>query len=159
MSDDFTAFLDGTDAGTQRRASDVIAADEAEPLDDDKFDDALWLALCGLVERRGEFLSGLPDGVSAYYATRLIEWEAGNGGFFGAVANCEEYLDAAEEGYVYFGDERSADLMRRVKAQQDDDDALEAFDAEVEGPPWNGVPWGDEARVSYVRSHRDEFRL
>jgi hypothetical protein len=151
----FMAHLRGA---SQRSLSEVIAADEAGTLDAD-FDDAAWMALCGLVERRGDSIIGLPAGVRAYYSTRLIEWEVANGGFTQAVFNCGEHLDAAAHGYVLLGDEWSADLMRRAQAIGDDGSALDALDEEVDGPPWNGAPWSDETRVAYVRSHRDEFRL
>ena len=158
MTDDFGDFLRRTEEATQRSVADVIAADEATAMTDEDFDDAVWLALCGRVHSMGD-LEPLAAGVRMYFATRTVEWEVGNGGFAQAVDNVAEYWGEAIAGYRLLGDEASAVLLVQVQRAAGNDDALEAFDDEVEGPPWNGVPWGDESRVRYVRDHRDDFRL
>lgn len=125
---------------------------------DADFDDALWLSLCGYIEASGAF-SSLSPAVRMYYATRLVEWEVGNGGFEQALDSAGEYWDEAMAGYRLLDDDASVDLLRRVLAAGHDEDELELLLDAMDAPPWDGVPWRDAERVAYVRAHRDEFRL
>lgn len=127
-------------------------------MNDSELDDALWLALSSRVDSI-EALQALPPGVRMYFATRMVEWEAGSGGFDAALDNAGEYIDEALAGYRLLGDLPSVDLWERVLDAADDADLLDELSDEVEGPPWNGVPWGDTPRIAYVRAHRDEFRI
>jgi hypothetical protein len=138
--------------------AEVIAADEAAPMDDAEFDDAVVISLSQRVESPAD-LRALSAGIRMYFATRLVEWEIANGGFAQAVENAAEYFNDAVAGYRLLGDEASADLIPRAQAMADDEHALQRLDDEVDGEPWNGVPWSDETRVRYLRAHRDEFRL
>jgi hypothetical protein len=163
MSVDERALLrqiaDDADAARRRQVSQVIAADEAAPMRDADFDDALWLALSGRV-RSADDLDRLPPGVQMYFATRMVEWEIANGGFEQVFENgVDEYFPSARAGYLLLGDPASAQLLDRAEAVRQDPAALDELDQELDGPPWNGVPWSDAARVAYVRTHRDEFRL
>jgi hypothetical protein len=142
----------------RRTVRDVIESDAASQMRDEDFDDALWSALCGRVTSVQD-LDGLPDGVRMYFATRMVEGDIGNGGFEHAVECTAEYFQEAITGYRLLGDHASVQLLQRAHALADDPAALAALDAEVSGSPWHGVPWGDAARLDYVRDHRDEFLL
>ncbi len=155
-SDGFAALLRRTREATLRGVRDVIDSDAALRMSDADFDDALWLALCGQVGSVDD-LKKLPDGVRMYFATRTVEWDVANGGFEHAVQCAAEYFREAAAGYRLLGDEASVELMLRALALADEPAALEALNAEVDRSPWNGVPWGDAARIRYVRDHRDEF--
>ena len=157
-SDDFLNFLMATEDATERSVGDVIAADEAKRMSDEDFDDALWLALCGQISSAND-LAPFPSGVRMYFATRMVECEIGNGGFGQLFDNgYDEYLEDAKAGYRVLGDEPSVALLERAEAMRDDFAMLDALDQEINGAPWNGVPWSDSARIAYVRDHRDEFR-
>jgi Domain of unknown function (DUF4375) len=136
--------------------ADVIATDEATPMGDGEFDDAVWMALCGRVDSPSD-LADLPPGVRMYYATRLVECEVGNGGFSQAVENVVQYFDEAIAGYRLLDDDASAELLASAQGLDPDDPELGSFDERVDGPPWNGVPWSDDVRVRYVRQQRDDF--
>lgn len=145
--------------GTRRPVSDVIAADEADPMSDSEFDDALWLALLGRIHSAAD-LARYPPGVRMYFATTMVESEIGNGGFEQVFENgVDEYFPDAKAGYLLLGDPASAQLLDRATAAAGDPAALDALDESLNGPPWNGVPWSDSKRIAYVRAHRDEFRL
>ena len=157
--DAFREGLRRTEEATRRPVSDVIATDEAAPMSDADFDDALWLALLGRIST-AEDLRGFSPGVRMYFATRMVEWEIGNGGFGQVFENgIDDYFEEAMAGYRMLDDEASVGLILRAQGPQDDEPALDALDQELDGSPWNGVPWSDELRVQYARSHRDEFRL
>jgi Domain of unknown function (DUF4375) len=148
-----------TGKASHRQVADVIAADQAKPMHDSDFDDALWLALSGRIHSATD-LAQYPAGVRMYFATRMVEWEIGNGGFEQVFENgVDEYFPAAKAGYSLLGDEASALLLDQATAARDDDAALSALDDSLDGPPWNGVPWSDAKRIAYVRAHRGEFRL
>ena len=94
-----------------------------------------------------------------YYATRMVEYDVGNGGFDHSVDCAASFYDEAIAGYRLLGDHASAELLQRAQALADDPAVLVALIDEVNGPPWHGVPWGDAARITYVREHRDEFLI
>ena len=153
-----TSITDMMAAGFQlenRSPAEVMALDEAGELDDDALDDGLWMALLG-AGVSDETLASYPAGVRMFYATRLVEWEIGNGGFSQALENARQCLEEAIAGYEMLGDHESMELLQRAIERSK---ALEALDAELDGPPWGGVPWGDARRLAYVRGHRDEFRF
>jgi hypothetical protein len=155
---EFDGLLRRVEEATKRSISDVISADESAPMDDADFDDAVWLALCGLIGSASD-LSHVPVGVRMYFATRIVEWDVANGGFDQALFNVGEYFEAAKVGYELLGDDASVDLLVRAQSSEGDEAALDALDDALDGPPWNGVPWADERRVTYVREHREEFML
>lgn len=138
-----------------KSVADVIRDDEAQPMPMEDFDDALWHASLDAVKLAEDF-HALPGGFRMYFATRMVEWEVGSGGFVEAVECAAAYWDEAIAGYRLLGDESSAELLARCKGL--DEKALETMDAVVAGPPWNGVPWSDSKRIEYVRAHRAEFR-
>lgn len=154
----FADFMKGVEEAQHRPLAEVIATDESEAMADEDFDDAIWQSLCSRVETVGD-LSAYPAGVRMYYATRLIEWEVGNGGFAQAIDNASEFFDEAIAGYRLLGDDASAALLTRARDHSSGDAILAVMDGEVNGPPWYGAPWDDAMRLQHVRAHRDEFRL
>ena len=157
-TDGFRALMRRMEEAQHRPVRDVIESDAVTPMQDGEFDDALWLALCGRIDSASD-LAGLPDGVRMYYATHLVESDVGNGGFEHSVGCTGDYYEEAIAGYRLLGDHASAALLQRAKALAHDAAALEVLADEVAGPPWHGVPWGDAARIAYVRGHRDEFLI
>ena len=158
VEDTFGELFKGVEEASRRPLAEVIAADELVAMEDEDFDEAVWHSLCSRVEAIAD-LSEHTAGVRMYFATKLIEWEIGNGGFAQAIDNASEFFEEAIAGYRLLDDEASAVLLRRASERSADDDALASMDAQLDAPPWNGVPWGDPMRLHYVRAHRDEFRL
>ena len=125
IEDMVAAFFRDAMEAAQRAPADVIAADESEPMSDEDLDSALWSSLCGRLDAGSEF-SSWPDEVQAYFATRYVDWEVGNGGFRQALANeSRRYFPAAIAGYERLGRSDLADLLREALAAPD----LAALDA------------------------------
>lgn len=108
----------------------------------------------------------LPPGVRAIYATLHVENEVNNGGFDQYFCNSEGRLaELAIEGFAYLETPRYAELMKRAVAAW----RLEETLTEVELEDWSLGVFDDEfyelgkmsdlsrIRVSFVRSHTDEF--
>jgi Domain of unknown function (DUF4375) len=138
------------------------------------FDDALW----GVVSVYGDIstIGDLPEPVRVYFATRLVEWDVGNGGFAQAAMNYLAVFEHAAKGFESLGKPDIAALIRaaakvaeREQANIDEaraggvegaveyfreGDAFDEFDERLGDVGWfeNG-----EARLSYVRAHRDDF--
>jgi hypothetical protein len=155
--------------------SKIMDEDAAGLLADVDFDDALWLALC---DRIGgpKSLANLPHPVGVYYATRLVEWEVGNGGFAQAAFNIPHWIDAAITGFEELAKPAVAALIREAKnlVQQEaqrlgaareggienafayfSDSPFGALDSRIEEVGF----WSDSERLAYVRANRDAFRL
>jgi len=109
-----------------------------------------------------------------YYATRLLEWEAGNGGIAQYFYNGEDTtIDDAIEGYDLLGHPEWAQTLRDAKtiatheaasrqAHQSRDPAV--VNQYLENSKLNDIdtrftaePWADDLRISYIRAHPDEF--
>jgi hypothetical protein len=140
-----------------------------------EFDDALWLALCNVVNDRDEAaFAALPTPVRLYFASRLVEWDVGNGGFAQAAYNVPHLFALAREGYAALGLPAAAALIARAEqliaeGHGDfdvdlEDDIGEAFDEFAESPlaelddeideaGW----WATEQRTAYVLEHRADF--
>jgi hypothetical protein len=142
-------FLRQQMEAAKREPADVIAADEVAPMSEENFDDALWSALCGRVDR-GDDVMEWPVEVRAYYATRMVDWEVGNGGFRQALTNVPECFPHAIAGYELLGRPDLANLLRNALGAPDPA-ALDALDEQLDV--------NDDLRVAYVRAHRDAFRL
>jgi Domain of unknown function (DUF4375) len=140
----------------------------------ENFDDALWGVVSGYgdISRIGE----LPEPVRVYFATRLVEWDVGNGGFAQAAMNYLGVFENAATGFESLGKPDIAALIRAAAKVAESEqanidearaggiegafeyfgegDAFDEFDERL-----NEVGWFEngEARLSYVRAHRDEF--
>jgi hypothetical protein len=129
----------------RHRPSEIIAADEAEQMDDREFNAALWDGLIGTFHptESPEVIAAWPETVRAYFATRLFEFEAAWSGLASTLDDLvRPHFDEVEAGYNLLGLPESAALVRAVAANEDDDEALRRLELSLEGPPWNGVPWG-----------------
>lgn len=155
---------------------ELLSVDESTPLEPGDFDDALWTLLCARVFEP-EDLESLPEAVSTYYASRLLEWEVGNGGFAQAAYNIPAWFPRAEAGYRALGKEASARLIQKaiqllpserqvverkglLRAKIGDvfahfrESRMAALDVQIPDAEW----WIDDERVAFVRSHRETFR-
>jgi hypothetical protein len=105
-------------------------------------------------------IAAWPETVRAYFATRLFECEVASSGLASTLDDLvRPHFDEIEAGYNLLGLPDSAALVREVAASEHSDKALRTLELRLEGPPWNGVPWADGFRVTFVRMHRDDFRL
>jgi hypothetical protein len=137
------------------------------------FDDALWCSLVDFDSLEDPDLER-PEPVWVYISTRLVECDAANGGFAQAVYNVSEWLPLAQKGYEALGKDNQARVIGQVislAAQEEErirelhgkslEDIFEYFaegvfdelDENMKDAGW----WCDEARVAYVRSHREVF--
>ena len=94
--------------------SELMQLDESGAVGDRAFDDQLWLILFDLVCSPDELIK-LPEPVWVYLASRLIEWEVGNGGFPQAAFNIPEWFPLAKAAYRKLGLERAGDLIQRAE--------------------------------------------
>lgn len=151
---------DGVAAGAppvRRSPREVVEADAVSPMGTMRFDDALYRTLCRRI-RSGKDLESHPPAVRAYFATRMIEWEIGNGGVSAAVDYAGDYLDMAAAGYRLLGQEHSAELVERIVRAETDEEQDQIMDA-IGRPPWNRIPWADAERIALVRANRDQFLI
>jgi Domain of unknown function (DUF4375) len=84
----------------------LTVAEIASLVDDDDLDDRVWLRLSSLVDYfdAAQIASEDPD-VAAYLATRVFEWELGNGGLHQYFFNFPDpdHLAVVLEGYAHLG--------------------------------------------------------
>jgi len=138
------------------------------------FDDALWGVVSAAVDMYS--IGDLPEPVRVYFATRLLEWDVGNGGFAQAAMNYLDIFEHAAMGFESLDRPAIAALIRAAAEVAESekaniDEAREggvegAFEYFAEGDAFdkfderlNEVGWFDngEARLHYVRAHRDDF--
>lgn len=96
-----------------------LAAGDAGLLDDRVLDEHLWNRTSALAGRgAGADLASMPMGPRAFYATRLFEWDVGNGGLHQFFFNHPEpeVIEAVAEGYEVFGVPESASVIRELVA-------------------------------------------
>jgi len=83
-----------------------LTAAEIESLVDDDLDDRVWLRLSSFVDYHdpAQIAAEDPD-VAAYLATRVFEWEVGNGGLHQYFFNFPDpdHLAVVLEGYTHLG--------------------------------------------------------
>ena len=138
----------------------------------DGFDDQLWLLLTARVDTP-DHAASLPEPVWVYLASRLLEWEVGNGGFPQAAYNTPDWFALGELAYRKLGLDAAADLIVRARKMissgesrgfvarhigdlfaQFRESKLAKLDAELESVGW----WADDLRLAYVRKNRAVFR-
>jgi hypothetical protein len=150
---------------------ELMERDARDDLEDD-FDSELWRILCNRITSV-ESLKTWPVPVRAYYASRLLEWEVGNGGFAQAAMNIPEWFEEAAKGYEVLGKSKCAKLIRDVAVvvnqevdniakasvsiekafEYFDESAFDHFDNQLDEVGW----WSDEDRVDFVRANRESF--
>ena len=138
------------------------------------FDSALWSAVCDVVESPND-ITAFPDPFQFYYATRMLEWDVGNGGFAQAAMNYPNLFEPAARGYEALGKPHLAAFVREATEAADRErpiideareggledafeyfreGAFDQFDERLEEVGWYG---NDEDRLNYVRAHRELF--
>jgi hypothetical protein len=139
-----------------------------------EFDDALWRAVCDVVNDPCD-IARFPESFQFYYATRLLEWDVGNGGFAQAAMNYPEFFELAARGYEALGKGYLASFVREAsilaeRERTNIDGAREGglenafeyfregvfdkFDERLEEVGWFT---NDEDRLNYVRANREVF--
>lgn len=153
---------------------ELMDADEKGELSDEDFDDALWLLLVDRIDSPAD-LARLDRAVFVYFASRIMEWEVGNGGFAQAAYNIPEWFDAAASAYRELGlpDAASligeaADIMNSGEHRGQKFDApsidglfrqfagskLAKLDDKLDSVGW----WADDRRLRHVRGNRASFK-
>lgn len=152
----------------------VIELWERGAIDQDDFDSVFWDLWCQRVDAAGGIAS-LPLPVRHYFASRLLEWEVGNGGFAQAVHNVPEMFEPAAAGYDALDLPRCAERIREcirimgMNARQVDrwrrirsigrlfrafaGSPFRRLDAGLDKIGW----WAEDARLAYVRSNKASF--
>jgi len=99
---------------------DTFAAWDSGSISEETLDTALWMLTCRLVGS-DEQAAQIPDPVLNYYASRLMEWEVGNGGFAQAAYNISDWFERAAQGYDAIGHSSAALRIREagVMARKD----------------------------------------
>ena len=75
-----------------RSLREVLEQDEISPLDDDELEDAMWLVLCERISTPKD-IEQFQRPVAVYFASRLLQFEVGNGGFAQAAFNVPEWFE------------------------------------------------------------------
>ena len=148
-------------------------ADKAGALDDDRFDDELWIVLTDLISTPDQ-AKEFPEPIWIYLASRWIEWEVGNGGFAQAAFNIPEWFPLAAEAYKKLGLNEASQLILEAEKlmrsgdkrdgnftasdigdlfQQFSESDIAKLDSRLDQVGW----WADEIRLAYVRKNRDAF--
>jgi Domain of unknown function (DUF4375) len=96
-----------------RQADVPVTVTEIESSTDDDLDDRVWMRLSSIIDYSdAAALRAEDDDVAAYLATRVFEWEVGNGGLHQYFFNFPDpaHLSVVLDGYTYLG----LDEARRV---------------------------------------------
>ena len=154
----------------------MTEAEIAATADDYMLDDRLWLRYVTLAAgTTAADVAALPEGVRAYFATRLFEWEVMNGGLHQFFFNNPDpaMLDLALEGYEYLGLGDVAALIREIVApiaareaewrESLRDGRIETFMesyVESELPDFDErIEVHDAERLSFVRANPSTFAV
>lgn len=152
-----------------------MEADEVSALKSTEFDDELWLLLTDRISSP-EAAAECPAPVAVYFASRLLQWDVGNGGFAQAAYNIPEWFPLAEAGYRALGRLDSAALIREAIRmlpleranlkrkglmsetigqvfQHFQGSRMARLDKRIVEADW----YIDDERVAYVRRHRHVF--
>jgi hypothetical protein len=129
-------------------------------LPDDELDDSVWLDLADRIGRLDEgSFDRLAAPVRAFYATRVFEWQVGNGGLYQFFLNYDHlpwFITAVLDGYTALGleDQRQV-LEREVLPVAGTSDEQQLRDSERRSPSlgWRSVPPGERSRLNAL-DHR-----
>jgi hypothetical protein len=148
-------------------------ADERGELEINRFDDELWLLLIQSVDSVDD-CARYGEPVVLYYASRYLEGDVGNGGFAQAAYNCPELFEPAARAYDQLGLPQAAGLIRAAMSLLAKENRTTTFVAEEIGELFSQFAdgelakldkrldesgfWAIDARIRYVRQHRDAFR-
>ena len=176
---DAVSIIDEIQADLPRYESfrETFAAWDGGGISEDTLDTALWLLTCRAVSD-DEGADRLPDPVTHYYASRLMEWEVGNGGFAQAAYNIPEWFEAAALGYEAIGHAPAAQRIREAALMARKDrtvfgrlrrmgadigsifaafkaSSLDGLASDLDDIGW----WATSDRLKHALSHRDAFLL
>jgi len=153
---------------------ELLSADSRGEVTIETLDDLLWYFLTG-TDGPHDNPAGHPAPVVHYFASKLMEFEVGNGGFAQAAYNIPEWFDMAADGYDAIGAPACAGRVRQAKnlVEQENkrfsrgpdatigqvfsefaESELGKFDEGLDEIGWWDV---DKKRIAYVRAHRDAF--
>ena len=154
----------------------LLDAEERGEVSESTFDDELWLFLIERISSPQD-TARFAKPVMLYYASRLVQWEVGNGGFAQAAYNVPEWFELAALGYDELGLPRFATLIREAMALLPTENRETAFDAQEIGELFqqfsesklarlgerldqmDQTEWeADALRLQYVRENRQAFR-
>lgn len=158
----------------RRRDPYLLTETDIASLEDTELDDRVWARLLSLVDPGDpEALMVLPPGVRAYLATRLFEWEVGNGGLHQYFFNypSPDLLTLVLDGYSCLGlpdarrvvEELVAPVAEAESAWRESlrDGTIEGFFAsypESRLPSYDDrIGYHDDVRVGYLRAHPELF--
>lgn len=159
----------------KRPLQEILEDDAKTAIPDDDLDDAVWLALCEKITGP-EYLQRFPFPVTVYYASRLLQWEVGNGGFAQATFNVPEWFELAAVGYRSLGKTVAESIILEVKRllPENEEAGRQLRSGEIE---WENYFVGhdfsvyddrayacdeweiDKERIAYVRENREAFRV
>jgi hypothetical protein len=156
----FSRFFD------RQRAWERTPVDVRGTPDDDVLDDHLWLRLTARTGDDPDTVASLSDGLRAYYATRLFEWECGSGGVTGFLEIAAWIAPHVAEGYRYLELPEAAAAFEALWSSPtvhrlNTDDSYEATDddiAELERLA-EAVGSHDHERVALARRHPGVFSI
>jgi hypothetical protein len=151
----------------------LMDADERGLVDDPTFDDELWLSLVELIATPQD-VGRFAKPVVLYYASRLLQWEVGNGGFAQAAYNVPDWFELAAVGYDELGEPRFAAMIREAMTLLPTENRETTFDSQEIGELFQQfsesklarlderlgeIDWeADAKRLQYVRDNRQVFR-
>jgi hypothetical protein len=154
-------------------ADALFQADLAGEISSDDFDDALYFGLIDHLEDSSTFPNHPLPAVN-YIASRMLEWEVGNGGFSQAAYNIPDWFSPAAQGYNAIGLPKAAALIQKAQKlihkgeakgflARNIGDLFAQFnesklaklneEAELERVGW----WAIEKRLQYVRENKAAF--
>ncbi len=151
--------------------SELFERDANKSLEDD-FDSEAWRLTCSKISSIND-IETLPLPVKAYYASRYLQWDVGNGGFAQAVMNALELFDLAAFGYREINKPKCSELILKAKkmAHKEMPAILAAsatlesafnyfkegrfskFDSMLNKIDW----WSDFDRVEYIKKNKPDF--
>ena len=156
----------------ERKRDMPLESSEIGGLSDSDLDDRVWLRWA-IDVADVPTLRGYDPAVRAYLATRLFEWEIGNGGLHQYFFNypSPDLLSVVLEGYAFFGLDEVRDLVETsvqpIAAREQEwreslrDGTIETFFDSYPETDFNDldeqVGFHDEVRVAYIRANPELF--
>jgi hypothetical protein len=142
---------------------------------DGELDDAVWLDLSKKITVPSD-LQRFEFPVTVYYASRLLQWEVGNGGFAQAAFNVPEWFELAAMGYRKLGKTAAESIILEVMQllPENEEVARQLRTGEIEWEEYfvdhdfsiyddrayASEEWEiDAERIAYVRANREAFNI
>ncbi|HEX7277278.1 MAG TPA: DUF4375 domain-containing protein [Acidimicrobiales bacterium] len=166
--------MDDIFAALERMQTTPLTRQLIAELPDGQLDDWVWARSISYAFPADHVaLVTLPEGVRAYIATRLFEWEVGNGGLHQYFFNhpSSDLLSLVIDGYAFLGleaarrivaedvapiAEREKEWRESLRDGSDDTFANAYADTELTALD-ERIEFHDAERLRYVRGHPDLF--